>query len=301
MSRLLLLTGLALLLGGGAARRLLAAGEVNPVRLRWLLLGWALLFLGAGLSVYQPLRELGLLAPADVLDYLTGVGAGRAALLLLLCATLFLLVEVWHWPALMLVGLGGWALWGLAGIGHGGIHGGTVRGLHALHAGAMSIWVGGLAALLRWPAPSRRAAAQRFSPIAAGCVALLTLTGLGMGLNHIPTLDALRQSEYGQTLLLKLLAFAGVLAAAGWVRRSLMRDWALLRTSEESARMYSASPNPAFSSPRSARKNSLGIQTIFRSRMTQEKLAALWPELLLLALVLLLTARLGGLPLVHGV
>ncbi|ANC73129.1 hypothetical protein [Deinococcus radiodurans] len=58
MSRLLLFLGLALLLGGAAARRWLA-----PVPLRWLSTGLALLFVGAGLSVYQPLRELGLLAP----------------------------------------------------------------------------------------------------------------------------------------------------------------------------------------------------------------------------------------------
>ncbi|MHA0039713.1 CopD family protein [Deinococcus sp. PESE-13] len=249
MSRLLLFLGLALLLGGAAARRWLA-----PVPLRWLSAGLALLFVGAGLSVYQPLRELGLLAPADVLDYLTAVSAGRAALVLLLAATLFLVAEVQKLPALILAGLGGWALWGMAGIGHGGVHGDVVRGLHALHAGAMSIWLGGLGALLRVPAPDRLAVARRFSPVAAACVGLLVLTGLGMSLEHIHSLRVLQSTPYGQTLLLKLLAFVGVLGAAFAVRRSL------------------AGTGPG---------RRLGL------------------EVLALVAVLLLTARLGGLPLVH--
>lgn len=251
MTRLLLFVGAALLWGGVAGRHLMGVGGL---RLRHLGLGWLLLFVGTGLSAALPLREVGLLTLPDLLDYLTGVEAGRAALLTLLGATLLLAAEVQRLPLLVLTGLALASAWGMAGIGHGGIHGANVRGLHALHALSMAMWVGGLLTL--WPLlPAQRlAAARHFSPLALTCVGLLTLTGLGMGLNHLPSLSNLQETSYGQTLLLKLLAFVGVLAAAGWVRRSL----------------------------------------------TRERLATLWPELLLLALVLLLTARLGGLPLAHG-
>lgn len=251
MSRLLLFLGLALLLGGGGARRIL-----TPLPFTWLLTGLALLFVGAGLSVYLPLQELGWLTLSDFLGYLTSVEAGRAALVLLLAATLFLVAEVQRLPTLILVGLGGWVLWGTAGIGHGGIHGDGVRGLHAIHAGAMSVWLGGLWALLLCPRSARLATARRFSPIAAGSVGLLILTGVGLSLEHVPTLAALRDSEYGQALLLKILAFLGVLGAALFVRHGLCMARAI------------------------------------RKR--------LWLEFALLGIVLLLTAWVGGLPLVHG-
>lgn len=251
MSRLLLFLGLALLLGGATARALF--GTVP--RLRTLVVGLGLLFVGAALSVYLPLAELGAFSGENLLGYLTVVGAGRATLLLLLAATLLLLATLHRLPGPVLLGLAGTALWGMSGIGHGGSHGQWVRGLHALHAGAMALWLGGLWALLSIAPSDRLTALRRFSPLAAGCLTVIVLTGTGMSLSHVPALALLTQTEYGQTLLLKLLAFGVALPVAASVRRSL-----------------------AGGGPR----------------------RRLWLEFGVLLLVLLLTARLGGLPLVHG-
>lgn len=210
--------GLALLLGGGFARHWCSPG--TP-RLRWLGAGLALLFVGAGLSIYSPLSELGGVRLADLLGYLTQVTAGQAAVLLLLGATLFFVAEIHRLPALVLAGVGLCALWGLAGIGHGGIHGGTVRGLHALHAGAMAVWIGGLGSQLLAPSGDRLAGLRQFSPVAAGCAAVIVLTGLGMSLEHVPSVAALQQSDYGRALVAKLLVFSGVLLTAASVRQAI--------------------------------------------------------------------------------
>ena len=274
LGRLLLFAGLALLLGGVGARRWLgdpAHPDPNhPDRARpslgWLGLGLALLFGGAALGVLTPLAELGSLSLADVWAYLGAVEAGRAAVLLLLAATLLLAAEVQRLPGLVLAGLGLWAAWGLAGTGHGNLHGSGVRGWHALHAAAMSVWVGGVWALLLTPAPSRVAVARRFSPLAAAAAATLVLTGVGMAFEHVPSLDALRASEYGQTLLLKLLAVGATL---------------LLKLLAVGATLLLAG----------------AVRRSLRGRGPGRRL---WAELALLLVVLALSARLAGLPLIHG-
>ncbi|CAM3275341.1 Copper resistance protein D domain-containing protein [Deinococcus saxicola] len=216
LPRLLLYLGAALLVGGVAARRLLTPGHPG---LAWPGAGLVLLVLGGGLGVYTTLAALGFTAPADILDYLTGTVAGRAVLILWIGGLVVLAAETAQLSWLAALGACGVLLWGLAGIGHGALHGQFVHVLHTLHGGAMCLWVGGVFALL-----TRRGAtavlARRFTPYALGSVLVLGVSGVWMSLEHAGNLLQLATSGYGRTLLLKLALVALALGAAVIVRRA---------------------------------------------------------------------------------
>ena len=211
--------GLSLLLGTTLAR---AALDV-PVRLRLPALGLALLALGWAGQVAVTLGALGLVW-ADVGPYLLDTSAGRAMLTGLLGATLLLAERLAgaHAPLLLPGAL--LLVWGASGVGHGAGHTLGVRALHAAHLTAMSAWVGGVLALTVARPLAARAAA-RFTPLAAGSVAVLAVTGLLLGAEHLPTLAEWTGTRYGQTLLLKL-----VLVALALVRRAFAGRDRLVRT-----------------------------------------------------------------------
>ncbi|MVN86342.1 hypothetical protein GO986_06145 [Deinococcus sp. HMF7620] len=209
--------GLVLLLGGVLARRLWTP---SFPRLRWPLAGGALLLLGWGLQVALTLGALGFTAPADVQAYLTGTGTGRAMLTGLMGAALLLAAESggWPWPGLLLGAAV--TLWGAAGVGHGSGHGAWTRAEHALHAGAMSVWLGGVLTLLGRPS---WALARRFTPVALTCVVVLAATGFLMARTHLPLAAQWPGTGYGQALLVKLALVALALGAAVLVRRAFVR------------------------------------------------------------------------------
>jgi putative copper export protein len=184
--------------------------------------GVLLLALGGGWGVGLTLAALGFTAPADMLDYLTATAPGRAVTLMWTGALALLAAELaaGAWPAVL--GASGLLLWGLAGIGHGATHGDPVRALHALHAAAMSLWLGGVFAL--W---TRRGAdgalARRFTPYAVGAVLTLAVTGLLLSQAHLGGVQLLAVSGYGRTLLLKLGLVTLSLLAAATVRRAFTR------------------------------------------------------------------------------
>ncbi len=88
----------------------------------------------------------------------------------------------------------------------------------ALHMAAASVWLGGLIGLVvLWislPAGRRVAAlavsVPRFSAVALGAVLTLAGSGLGEALDHLPAINALWLTGYGQAILVK----SGLLAAA---------------------------------------------------------------------------------------
>jgi copper transport protein len=98
-----------------------------------------------------------------------------------------------------------------------------------LHLAAASIWVGGLIGLLvLWrsvPAARRTAAlvicVPRFSNVAFVSVTLLLGSGIAASVLHLPTLESLWSTSYGQAILVK----AGILLAA-----MLLAAFNLLRT-----------------------------------------------------------------------
>ncbi len=92
-----------------------------------------------------------------------------------------------------------------------------------LHLAASSVWVGGLVALLVTvtsstrgaPADQRRqvfaAAVPRFTTLALASVIVLSLTGLYSAWLQIGNLVALRETSYGQTLIVKLILLVPLL------------------------------------------------------------------------------------------
>ena len=150
--------------------------------------------------------------------------------------------------------------------GHGGS--GRLAGLgvvlDAVHLGAMSVWLGGLAVLsvlllgdrpggrppsrsspsdvaapahatgvstpvagsvgaALAPLDERRAAVDRFSTVGFACVVTLVVTGVAQAWRILPGgIGDLTTTDYGRTLLVKLL-FVVCLVAAGWWSRRLVR------------------------------------------------------------------------------
>jgi copper transport protein len=108
---------------------------------------------------------------------------------------------------------------------------------NVLHVLAVSVWVGGLAALLlvlpaatrELPAPGRSrllaATLARFSPVALACVAVILLTGLGQAYAYVRELENLLDTAYGRAVLVKFGLLAGLLVplAAYNRRRSVPR------------------------------------------------------------------------------
>lgn len=111
-----------------------------------------------------------------------------------------------------------------------------------LHLLATSLWIGGLAAFIaiiqpirRTVNPSAQALARligQFTNYARICIVTLALTGLYSAWLHVGSLEALTNTLYGRTLILKLLLFAPVIVIAAinmiYTHRGLDRgrlDW----------------------------------------------------------------------------
>ncbi|HEX5609791.1 MAG TPA: CopD family protein [Solirubrobacterales bacterium] len=102
---------------------------------------------------------------------------------------------------------------------------------NVLHVVAMSVWVGGLAALLLiLPAATRgleppdrsrllAATLARFSPIALASVGLILLTGLGQAYAYVRHLDNLFDTAYGRAVLIKLVLLTALLIPLGAYNR----------------------------------------------------------------------------------
>jgi copper transport protein len=97
-----------------------------------------------------------------------------------------------------------------------------------IHLSTASVWFGGLIGLLvLWqtqPARQRVAALSvvvpRFSNVALTSVLLLGASGIGETINHLPAINALWETGFGQAILVKtgLIAAAMVLASANLLR-----------------------------------------------------------------------------------
>lgn len=215
----LLYVGLALLLGGAFTRRVLTPAHPG---LWVLILGLGLIVSGAGLTLWSALAAVGLTSPSDLLASLTQLAAGRALLVMLIGALALLAAELSAWPARTLLVAAAVTLWGVAGAGHGGTHGPTVRLLHATHAGAMCVWLGGVLALATWRGAGPDDA-RRFTPIATTSVSTLAVTGVFATLEHAGRLWGVWESEYGRVLLVKLAVMTLTLLSALWSRQALAR------------------------------------------------------------------------------
>ena len=110
-----------------------------------------------------------------------------------------------------------------------------------LHVASGSVWLGGLVGLLvLWFSVSSRervgvlsAAVPRFSNVAVVSVVVLGATGVGEAINHMPAVNALWETSYGQAILVKAgLLGAAMLIASGNLLRSRPRLIAARRRPE---------------------------------------------------------------------
>jgi len=110
-----------------------------------------------------------------------------------------------------------------------------------LHMAAGSLWLGGLGGLLvlwlalgqRERVPALSVVVPRFSAVAFASVLVLAGSGIGEAVDHLPALDALWLTGYGQAILVKsgLLAVA-LLIASGNLLRSRPRLLAAVQRPE---------------------------------------------------------------------
>ncbi|MCV2490807.1 copper resistance protein CopC [Geodermatophilus sp. YIM 151500] len=101
----------------------------------------------------------------------------------------------------------------------------------SVHVAAMTVWVGGLVALLAGllrpgiPAAQLGTALTRFSRLAFGAVTALVLSGVAQTVRELGSLSGLVSTAYGRVLLAKVLLVLLVLGAAGvsrvWVQQHL--------------------------------------------------------------------------------
>lgn len=194
----------------------------------WLALAWAV---AAGGNLVFQLSDILGLPPSDVLgnqltSYAGSVSQGIALMLVILLATaiaLFARTVASATGALGLLALGLVALLPPPLTGHSSSspnHELAVTGL-ALHVLAVSLWVGGLAAVTahgllgedRLPD-----VAARFSRMAVWCYAGVAVGGIASALTRLPSVADLFTTSYGVLILLKSVGFAG-LGVFGWWHR----------------------------------------------------------------------------------
>jgi copper transport protein len=155
--------------------------------------------------------------------------------LLLLLALLPLLFAVrrawrprwWWWALAVPLGLALAATPGLAGHAATGTFVDVAVPLDTLHVAAMSVWLGGLAALALIVLdrdPDARRSADHFSPVALTSVLVIVATGVFAAWRQVGwSTDAFRQTSYGRILLVKIAVFIVLLGLAAWSRRIVRR------------------------------------------------------------------------------
>jgi copper transport protein len=107
---------------------------------------------------------------------------------------------------------------------------GAFFGSDALHVGAASVWVGGIACLLlALPGATRQlerpersrlllAALARFSPVALGAVVVIATTGIIQAYIDVRSVHGLLHSTYGALIIAKTVLLASLIGL-GWVNR----------------------------------------------------------------------------------
>jgi len=95
--------------------------------------------------------------------------------------------------------------------GHAGAHGPLPAAVDWVHLLAGSAWLGGLLQLELAGNDPTPHVARRVRTLATGALALLIPAGIYAAFLHVPSLDRLLDTPYGRTLLAKLALVAGLL------------------------------------------------------------------------------------------
>lgn len=199
---------------------------------RWAV-GWGLSWAGltavAGATARADVYAVGPLqgaAPVGLWTFMTQVPAGQALafqLVAVVCAVVLAAVATTTATraTATTMALGGAMAPALAGHSSlDGLHVEAAASL-ALHIGAVSVWVGGLAvvcALLLLEPQRVQDLLPRFSVLALACVVVVAETGLLNASLRAGTADALAGSTYGSLMLAKVVLLAWLIRL-GWLQR----------------------------------------------------------------------------------
>ena len=122
--------------------------------------------------------------------------------------------------------------WALAGHAATGSASPVAVAVNILHVMAMSAWLGGLALVAVSLRPASRAddlagVLPRFSRLAFACVTTIVLTGTYLAWREVGSIAALRSTEYGRLLLVKLIGVVALIALGNLGRRWVQRHLSL--------------------------------------------------------------------------
>jgi copper transport protein len=180
---------------------------------------------------------------ADVLETRYGrVSVARLVLLLLVLPLLWMLLSrrpaadhpmpKWWLFASTLLCVGLSLTPGLAGHAATGDYTAAAIPADAIHVLAMACWLGGLVLLLAVVLPRTdpdelRQGINRYSALALGSIVALVVTGSFQAWRQVGSFSALRDTDYGNLLIAKLVAFSALIVAAAFSREVVNRRFRL--------------------------------------------------------------------------
>ncbi len=248
VTRWLVFAGLALLLGAAVFTLAVWPGARSSRRARRLVIGGWLALVGgtvAGLFLYGPYAAglgLGDVTRLSLLGHTVGIRFGQVAIGRLVL--LVLALPVVYAATVPPDRLGRRLAHGAAPLGvvlavalaaTPGYAGHAVTGrwvtwavvADTLHVLAVSVWLGGLVLVVAVLLPGRdlvrlRDALPRWSRLAAGCLAVIVVSGTFQAWRQVGTLGALRSTDYGRLLIVKVILFAGMVVLASFSREIVL-------------------------------------------------------------------------------
>jgi copper transport protein len=251
VARFTVFAGLALLIGAMFFAVVIWPSARSSSRAwRVVQVGWWTVTAGtlAGLVLYGPYAEgLGLgnvFSPGLIGDTLAirfgQVWLARLILLVLMAPMLVMVfrrdratghprrIPVWWPPVMLVLTVALVATPGLAGHAVTGEWTSAAIVADILHVLAMALWLGGLVTLAvvtltRDATIAARDAVERFSRVAFACIVVLLATGAFQAWRQVGSLDALRTTDYGRILVVKIVLVALVIVFAAFSREVVLR------------------------------------------------------------------------------
>lgn len=317
VTRWLLFAGLALLIGGAAFGVLVwAPARASARARRWAWGGWtaALVASVAGFLAYGPYAAG--LGPGDafqsgLLDETLNTRLGevvvvRVALLLLAIPVLRALfardgaaprrVARWWLGAGALLAVMLAATPGLSGHASTGDWVTVAIGTDTIHVLSMAVWLGGLVALASVLVPGRSVeeldhTLPRWSRVALVCIGAVVATGAFQTWRQVGSLEALRGTESGRMLIVKLVLFAVILVLAAFSREIVLRLFPPLRFDRRDVPVIAGGadddPEPDVTPEDVAEYETYELRNLHRS---------VWGEVMVALAVLVVTALLVNAP-----
>ena len=162
-----------------------------------------------------------------------------------------------------------------------------------VHVLAVSLWFGGLVVLLTVLLPQRSAkqleeALGRWSRFAFACVTAIVVTGVFQTYRQVRSFDALRETEFGRILIVKLIVVMVALVAAAFSRDAVQMLYPRLRRTRRVPIVAGGSDDDS----KLTKKERAAVE---QSNLRQLRLSVL-VEVVAIVLVLVVTALLVNAP-----